>query len=310
MTWTTDRYINLFTDFGFKRIFGEEMNKDLLIDFLNSLLADREVITDLHYLKSERLGRNAGERKAIFDLYCTNQQGEKFIVEIQRVKQEYFKDRTLYYASFAIQEQAQIGPDWHYQLKAVYSIAIMDFEFDDTRKEKLRHEVKLMDVDDKTVFYNKLSFIYLEVPKFDKALHELSSNYERWLFAFKSLHRLHDMPEQLQASIFAKLLRQAEIASMNEKERTVYEESLKDYRDLRSAMNTYFAEGEQEGLKKGLEQGLQKGLQKGLEKGIEKEKRNTIVKSHEKGLSIELIASITELPAERVIATLREAGLL
>ena len=86
MAGTTDRYINLFTDFGFKKLFGEEPNKDLLISFLNSLLEGKELIADLTYLKSERLGKNEGERKAVYDLYCSNEKGEKFIVEIQRVK--------------------------------------------------------------------------------------------------------------------------------------------------------------------------------------------------------------------------------
>ena len=90
-----EKYINPFTDFGFKKLFGEEPNKDLLLDFLNELLKDKEgKIKNLTYLKSEHLGAGEPDRKAIFDLYCENEEGEKFIVELQKTKQKFFKDRA------------------------------------------------------------------------------------------------------------------------------------------------------------------------------------------------------------------------
>ena len=125
------KYINPFTDFGFKKLFGEEDNKDLLISFLNSLLEGKEVITDLTFKSTEKLGNTAPERKAVFDLYCENDKGEKFIVELQKTEQKFFKDRSLYYSTFPIQEQAEKGKKWDFKLKAVYLVAILDFEFDD-----------------------------------------------------------------------------------------------------------------------------------------------------------------------------------
>ena len=246
MGGTTDRYINLFTDFGFKKLFGEEPNKDLLISFLNSLLTGKEQISDLSYLKNERLGKDEGERKAVYDLYCSNEKGEKFIVEIQRVKQEFFKDRSLYYSTFAIQDQALKGQKWNYELKAVYMIAVLDFEFSNGRKDKFHHKVKLIEEETKEIFYDKLGFIYLEIPKFDKQIDDLQTDYERWLFAFKNLHRLKEMPKELEEGVFKKLFELAEIAKMKPKERTVYEDSLKDYWDLKSSMETYFKEGKAE----------------------------------------------------------------
>ena len=114
-----DKYIDPFTDFGFKKLFGEECNKDLLLDFLNELLYKEEGnIVSLSYLKTERLGISEEYRKAIFDIYCENEKGEKFIVELQKTRQQYFKDRTLYYSSFAITDQAAKG-DWNFELKEV-----------------------------------------------------------------------------------------------------------------------------------------------------------------------------------------------
>ncbi|MGB3851356.1 MAG: Rpn family recombination-promoting nuclease/putative transposase [Tunicatimonas sp.] len=292
MTVTTDRYINLFTDFAFKKLFGEEPNKDLLIAFLNELLRDEEQISDLNYLKNERLGKHEGERKAVFDLYCTNERGEKIIVEVQRVKQEYFKDRSVYYSSFAIQEQAAKGKDWKYQLKAVYTIAIMDFEFDSANQEKLEHRIKLMDTETKQVFYHKLTFIYLEIPKFTKQLSELTSNYEKWLFAFKNLHRLRERPKELEEGVFKRLFEVAEIASMNERERSVYEDSLKDYWDLKSAIETYFADGRAEGRA----QGKAEGRAEGRAEGKMEEKIGTAKKALERGLEVSLVQELTGLP--------------
>ena len=101
-----ERYINPYTDFGFKKLFGTEMNKDLLISFLNALFYGHEVVRDVTYLNNEHFGASVLDRKAIFDVYCENEQGEKFIVEMQKAEQNYFKDRSLYYATFPIREQA------------------------------------------------------------------------------------------------------------------------------------------------------------------------------------------------------------
>jgi hypothetical protein len=153
MSETRERYVNPFTDFGFKKLFGEEPNKDLLLDFLNELLREQEgEIKDLTYLKNEHLGAGDTDRKAIFDLYCENERGEKFIVELQKSKQNFFKDRALYYSTFPIQEQAKRA-DWNYELKAVYTDRLRERIFERlfevaevakfTREELLSYEDSL-----------------------------------------------------------------------------------------------------------------------------------------------------------------------
>ena len=104
------KFINPFTDFGFKKIFGEEKNKDLLIDFLNELLAFQgEKIAKLTYKAGEKLGRTGIDRSVIYDLFCENEKGEKFNVELQKARETFFKDRMIYYSSFAVQEQGIKG---------------------------------------------------------------------------------------------------------------------------------------------------------------------------------------------------------
>ena len=256
-----EKFVNPFTDFGFKRLFGEEPNKDILIDFLNQLLVEEQgLITDLTYMKSEKLGSLDKDRRAIFDLYCENERGEKFIVEIQRAKQKYFKERTLFYSTFPIREQAEKG-DWDYNLKAVYTISILDFIFDENKKEpeKLLYKVKFSEVETKEIWYEKLTYIYLEMPKFKKTEDELETKFDKWLYVLRNLQNLTSRPAKLQEKIFSKLFEQAEVANFTQEQLESYEESIKIYRDyvntLETAKEEARAEGEQIGIKKGRAEG-------------------------------------------------------
>ncbi len=257
-----EKYINPFTDFGFKKLFGEEPNKELLMDFLNELLREQEgEITKLTYLKNEHMGASGADRKAIFDLYCENQRGEKFIVELQKSKQRFFKDRTLYYASFPIQEQAKRA-DWDYQLKAVYTVAILDFVFEEDKLHtgKFRYDVKLTDIQTCKVFYDKFTFIYLEMPKFDKKADELETRFDKWLYVLKNLNRLDGVPERLRERIFERLFEVAEIARFSREELLSYEDSLKYYRDLKNSIDQAKEEGKFEGKIEVVRNGAEAGL--------------------------------------------------
>ncbi len=255
MTEFKEKYINPFTDYGFKKLFGEEINKDLLLDFLNELLKEEQgQIKSLTYIKSENLGTTELDRKAIFDLYCENEKGEKFIVELQKTKQKFFKDRTVYYSTFPIREQAKIA-DWDFELKAIYTIAILDFVFDEDKKDvnKFRYDVKLQDVETNKVFYDKLTFIYLEMPKFTKTIEELETRFDKWLYIIRNLNKLDRIPDKLRESIFEKVFKTAEIAKFTPKQIRSYEDSLKYYRDLKNSLDTAKEEGIKEGIKEGIE---------------------------------------------------------
>jgi len=300
-----DKYISPFTDFGFNKLFGTEPNKDLLIDFLNVLLRkDEGEIVDLTYLSSEQLGRAHDDRKAIFDIYCENDKGEKFIVELQKAKQKYFKDRSIYYSTFPIQSQAAQG-EWNFQLNAVYTVGILDFVFDENKddNEVFHHEVQL---------YDKLTYIYLEMPKFTKTEDELESHFEKWLFVLKNLEDLTKRPVKLQEKVFSKLFEQAEIANYSDTEYAEYEDSLKHYRDLKNTIDTAFDEGKTEGieqgiergikqgLERGIEQGIERGIEQGIERGIEQGKIATAIECKKEGIALDTIANITGLSIEEI----------
>jgi predicted transposase/invertase (TIGR01784 family) len=291
-----DKYINPFTDFGFKKLFGEEANKDLLIDFLNALIQERGTITDLTYLKTEQLGVAEADRKAIFDLYCQNHKGEKFIVELQKAKQEFFKDRSLYYSTFAIQEQAPKG-EWDYQLQGVYTIAVMDFRFDEWANEehKFRHDIQLLDIETKRVFYNKLRFIYLEMPKYNKTLEELETRYEKWLYLLRNLSKLDEIPEKLREKIFMKIFEIAEIAKYDAQQQLAYQSSLKYYRDWKNSLDTALKEGKEEGRLEGRLEGKLEGLQEGRLEGKLEALKVLALNCIQKGFDNQTITEITGL---------------
>ncbi len=253
-----DKYVNPFTDFGFKKLFGEEPHKELLISFLNTLLPEKHQIQDLQYTRNEQQGYTALDRKAIFDLNCVSPTGERFIVELQKAKQNYFKDRSLYYATFPIQEQAQRG-DWDYKLAAVYTVGILDFVFDEDRDNcETIHFIQLKNQNGQ-VFYDKLTFIYLTLPHFTKTLGELQTVQDKWFYSFKHLHELQEIPSVLHEAVFLKLFEAAQIACFNPAERQAYEDSLKYYRDLKNVTDAAWEEGLQEGIEKGLAEGIEQG---------------------------------------------------
>ena len=285
-----DKYISPFTDFGFKKLFGTEPNKDLLIDFLNTLLGkETGEIVELTYLPKEQLPALADNRKAIFDIYCENEAGEKFIVEIQKAKQNYFKERSIYYSTFPIQQQADKG-NWDFKLTAVYTIGILDFVFDEDKDDNdvFHHEVQLFDKQTQKVFYDKLTYIYLEMPKFKKTEAQLETHFDNWLYVLRNLEDLTERPHKLQEKVFQKLFEQAAIANYSDSEYNEYEESLKVYRDLKNVIDTAFDDGKLEGIEQGIEQGE---YNKNLDNARKMKQEN---------LSIEVIARITGLSFEQI----------
>ena len=295
------KYINPFTDFGFKKIFGEEASKPLLIDFLNALLPEQNTIVDLSFKNTEQLGQTDLDRKAIYDIYCENNRGEKFIVELQKARQNYFIERTIYYSTFPIREQAEKG-FWNYNLKAVYCIGILDFTFDDygseAEKNEVVHTIKLKNQHGK-VFYDKLTYIYLEMPNFNLAETELATRLDKWLYFIKYLEDFQVIPSIFKDKVFTQAFETAELANFNQAELDSYEASLKVFRDNQAvfdyAKQTAYDEGRSEGIAQGIEQGIEQGKRESL--------IATAKKMKAKGLSSGDISEVTGLP-ENVIKNL------
>ena len=223
------RFIDPLTDFGFKRIFGSEPNKDLLIAFLNGLFKGRKVIKDLVYNPQENSGPARQYRKTIFDLTCTGSDGETFIIEMQRAEQKFFTDRAIFYTSSKLYEQGQKGKQhWDFELKEVYFIALMDFNLDATLPEKYLHRVRLAEEETGKTFYNKLGFIFLELPNFNIEEKDIKTDLERWMYVLCNMAKMEKIPVILHKKIFQKLFKIAEVANLKKEEYMLYEKALLD----------------------------------------------------------------------------------
>lgn len=283
------RYIDPRTDFGFKRLFGQEDSKDILRQFLFDILALPHPIAELSYIPVEQLPATANERRGVYDVYCVDTMGRRFIVEMQQVHQSNIKERALYYSTFAISYQAQRGADWQFNLLPVYCIAILDFALVDEEKEYLRR-IQLMDIKAKTIFYEKLTFVFIELAKFDRSLADLSQA-DKWVYLLKHMPELQHIPAELAAESFQKVFAVAEEAALSPTERWFYEGSLKQARDANAQLAYALQEGRQEGRQEGLKEGLEEGLKEG-----ERKRNFEIARTmHAQGFDTKAILAITGL---------------
>ena len=232
-------FINLLTDFGFKRVFGI---KEVMLDFLNVVLNIPEGIADLTYGNVEILGLTKDDRKAIYDLICITGNGERIIVEIQNIEQEFYRDRMLIYVSQLIQEQNVLGKvdnkNWNYKLDTIYSINILNFVLGKKKRPKkyLSHWL-IKERDTNEVLYDKLTFVCVELPLFGKTIRGVKTALEQWIFLIKRLHELKNIPKKYKTEIFGKIFEMAKIAKMNKKEVNSYLKSLNEMNMIQYEIN-------------------------------------------------------------------------
>jgi len=244
MCLSNEVFINPFTDFGFKRIFGEKESKPLLMSFLNDLLPIEDKIKSITFQNTERFGATTEDRKAIYDLYCIDESGRDFIVELQRAEQRFFIDRALYYTTFPIQSQATKGV-WNFELKPIYFVGILNFEVDKFKNSNnYIHYCQIMEINRKKRVSEKLNFIYIEVPKFKKQKEELSKHLEWWLYYLRDLNKLREIPKEFKGDILEEAFKRAEFLKLSNQEQHNYHINLKHYRDWINTLDTAIWKGE------------------------------------------------------------------
>ena len=256
------KYVNPFTDFGFKRLFGEEAHKGLLQDFLNELLPITDKITEITFKSPEQMGDTAKDRRAVYDIYCTTQTGAFFIVEMQKAFQAYFKDRTIFYTTFPIRAQAKKGK-WDYKLSMVYCVAILSFEFaqedvltteEEIFEDDYLHKVELKDQHNRP-FYRKLKYLFIEMPRFEKTEEELTTRFEKWIYFLKNLEDFNEIPAILNEPIFQEAFEVARVANFDKKELSEYHESYKNYNDLNNVIDSAVDKSKKETIIRTLKRG-------------------------------------------------------
>ena len=277
-------FIDPCTDYGFKRIFGDEK---LLINFLNSLLEGERVITKLEYMNNERVAKQKDERRVIYDLYCKTDTGEHIIVEMQKRSQKHFKDRALYYSACSIVEQGTKG-DWNYELTPVYGVFFIDFVLDTDVSDYYCKDVTLVEKYSGKVFSNKLRHIFIELPRFMKSKSECDSFFECWIYNLANMKEMNEMTFKDRDAIFGRLEEVASRANLTKEERAQYEYEWKVYNDYYNCLD--YAE----------EKGMTIGMEIGMEKGREEEKLEIARNLKTMGLPSESIAQATGLTIEEI----------
>ena len=270
------RYINPFTDWGFKRLFGQEFSKDLLINFLNDLFEGEFQIKDVTFKDKEQLGETNDLRGCIFDIYCVTDDDKHFIVEMQNRWVPFFVNRSIYYASKAFVAQrkkfdeAGVRTAVLYQFVPVYVVCIMNFMPREHEVTKFRTDVALREKSSDSVFSDKLRFIYLSLPFFDKSEEECVTGFEKWIYVLKYMEVLERLPFTAQKKIFDHLAKLADVRCLSSEEQEKYDESIKAADDYYSGLYGSYVEGEETGMAKGIAKGMAKGMAKGIAKGMAK----------------------------------------
>lgn len=321
------KFINPFTDIGFKRIFGQEISKPLIIDFLNSLMEGEEHIEDITFLDKEQPALYEDDRSLIYDIYCRTERGHNIIVEMQNKSQPYFKNRSIYYVSEAIARQGERGSSWQYAIDAVYLVAFLNFcpiDFD----KKFRTDVTLTDKETHKMFSDKVRMTFMQLPLFDKEADNCDNDFDKWIYVLKNMETLTRLPWAAKSSVFQRLEQIADVASLTKRERMKYDEGLRKYRDTLSVLEGAkqdglaegralgramghaegLAEGRAEGRQEGLAEGRQEGRQEGLAEGraegraegANSEKQDTVNRLLAAGTSIDVIAIATGLSKEEI----------
>lgn len=278
--------LNPFVDWSFKFIFQREVNKDLLIEFLNDLLVGEHRIVELQFRNKEIQPEEKDGRVIIFDILCTDEDGSIFLVEMQNAPQYYFLDRGIYYICRMISEQGQKGKDWKYQLYPVYGIYLLNFKMPPLKS--LRTNISLCDEETGEVVSKKMRHIFLCLPYFKLKAEECKTDFERWIYLLKHMETLEGMPFKAQKTIFSKLLEVADVGTLSKEDRIRYDEALKSYRDYNSCM--YYAVNE----------ASKKALEKGLKEGELKKAREMARRLKAQGVDPLVIAQASELSLEEI----------
>lgn len=266
-------YANPLCDFMFKRLFGSEANKDILIEFLNIVLEDSDIV-GVDFIPTEHHGLTEEDRKVIFDIECKCKDGKKFIIEVQKGYQKHFRERALYYTTYPINEQGRYARDiyfkkaaqgdadaefrWDYNLKPVTVVAILNFRFEHVRgwpADRYHSSYRLREDVSDEVMTDVLRFVFLELGRFKKKLGELDSKFDKWMFLLKHMHEMTEIPEEFSDPVFKRLFMMSELSNFTADELKHYYISLENMGDYLNIINTAKEEAQRIGLEQGREQG-------------------------------------------------------
>ena len=301
--------INPFTDWGFKFFFGREENKDLLMGFLNLLLEDEVNISELQFINTELLGDRPELKRCVVDVIATDQDGNRYLIEMQNATDHDIRQRLVYYACRLVDQMGQHNSRWNYgQIKRVFAICLMNFTYE--RNATLREDYQLRNAKGDRLFSDLLTIIPLQLPCIKaKNMAECRKSYEVLLFLLQSMSKHLKTREELLAELDALNLPEQMLATfrrvVNTVEEDLPESERRDYEvDLEKYIKTMgmIRSGREEGREEGLAEGLARGREEGRAEGRNERSLEIARAMKANGAEIDFIAKCTGLSREEIQA--------
>ena len=296
------KFLDPKNDLAFKRVFGSEKNKDILIHFLNDIFAGQITpVKNVRFLKPNQEPEISSQRVSLIDIFCEGINGEHFIIEMQVLHEPGFEKRAQFYAARAYIDQRQKGTEYR-DLQQVIFLAITDFVVFPKKNDYLSHHYIL---DSKT--YERdlkdFSFSFLELPKFEKNADELETMIEKWAYFFK--HAQESTEKEVDVIFKDDIAIKSAYEALNRFNWSIEEMRTYNSVDMKMSADRAILWGaRQEGHKEGLEKGLQEGHEKGIQEGIRKERERSQLEFAltllQKKYEIQTVAELTALKTEQV----------
>ncbi len=288
------RYADLLVDEVFKLVFGRESTKDVMIEFLNQVIPDRKIV-DLEFIDKEMHPIERDAKGTVYDMFCKTDDGARIIVEVQRRKQPFYPERALYYSTFQIQRQVEAGAK-QYDFLPVYVISILDFMIDmKSTCNKVKTTYRLYEEDSHILLTDRVTFIFIELPKFRKSIDELDGNIlEGMYFCFKNMAVLNERPEVLDHQIFRRIFEVSELYNMDKNTRDKVLDKMTTERDLMNQLEYARQEA--------INEGRAVGLAEGRAEGRAEERADNIRMMLAAGIPAETIAAALNITVEECLS--------
>lgn len=295
------KFVDPKTDIAFKKIFGNEAHKSILIEFLNEMLELEYPIENVEILNSYQPPKFEGMKNTSLDVKAKDSSEREFIVEMQVAKEAWFSQRAIYYSSKAYSQQLSIGENYH-KLKPVIFLGILNFDAFNSPDYFSRHLI----VDKKTHKHDlkDLEWNFVELKKFKKTEQELETVADKWIYFIQQAIQLDHIPENVDTNALRLAYEIAEQHQWTAEELAIYDAQEMEIHRQQNVLETAKMEALEYGLQKGIEQGLQKGIEQGLSQGVLQGvlqgKLEIAKKMLQQGLTVDTIANLTDLNPDEI----------
>ena len=293
-------FVNLRSDVGFKAVFADRNNKDILIGVLNQILPPEARIEDIkEYSDREQQQDVIYGKKTVLDLVCVDKDDRTFIVEMQAAEEDYFFERCVYYASGLYHLELSDGERYK-GLRPVYVVSFLNYSLkhDDESLWDTDHFISYWRFSEKRtgmVADQTISVIFVEMTLFTKTLEECVTEFDRLFYIFRNSEGFQRVPEWIEEAggISRRLAEACEVAAFDKDKKLKYEIDKMNEWDIQAQKEYAVRKGLEEGLQKGLQKGLREGREEGLEQGREETRLSIARKLFEAGTPVDVIVNCT-----------------